>query len=191
MKQLYQDAMAICRHYGKPDLFLTFTCNAKWEEIQHELLPGQKATDRPGLVARVFRLKLKSLLDDLLKKHVLGRTVAHCYVVEFQKSGLPHAHILLILAPEDKIRDAAMVDDIVSAEIPDPQAKPKLYELVTSLMMHGPCGHHNNKLPCMDNTKGKCSKNFPKPFASETRMDADGYPTYKREDNGRQVSLGM
>ncbi|CAN6348259.1 unnamed protein product [Urochloa humidicola] len=30
MVQNYQDAMAICRFYGPPDLFITFTCNTKW-----------------------------------------------------------------------------------------------------------------------------------------------------------------
>jgi hypothetical protein len=30
MVQNYQDAMAICRFYGPPDLFITFTCNPKW-----------------------------------------------------------------------------------------------------------------------------------------------------------------
>uniref|UniRef100_A0A453CCJ0 ATP-dependent DNA helicase n=1 Tax=Aegilops tauschii subsp. strangulata TaxID=200361 RepID=A0A453CCJ0_AEGTS len=29
-----QDAMAICRWAGYPDLFITFTCNPKWPEIQ-------------------------------------------------------------------------------------------------------------------------------------------------------------
>ena len=29
----YQDAMTIVRHTGKPDLFITFTCNPKWPEI--------------------------------------------------------------------------------------------------------------------------------------------------------------
>ena len=33
MIQNYQDAMAICRQYGNPDLFITFTCNLKWPEI--------------------------------------------------------------------------------------------------------------------------------------------------------------
>ncbi|GFQ02664.1 hypothetical protein PHJA_002410300 [Phtheirospermum japonicum] len=32
--QNYQDALAICRYYGLPDLFITFTCNAYWNEIQ-------------------------------------------------------------------------------------------------------------------------------------------------------------
>uniref|UniRef100_A0A6N2NIG4 Helitron helicase-like domain-containing protein n=1 Tax=Salix viminalis TaxID=40686 RepID=A0A6N2NIG4_SALVM len=30
----YQDAMAICRAFGNPDLFITFTCNTKWPKIE-------------------------------------------------------------------------------------------------------------------------------------------------------------
>ena len=48
--------------------FITFTANPKCDEITRELLPGQQATDRPELVARVFRLKVKELLDDVKKK---------------------------------------------------------------------------------------------------------------------------
>ena len=39
MQQLYQDAMSIVRRYGRPDLFITFTTNPNWPEIQEELLP--------------------------------------------------------------------------------------------------------------------------------------------------------
>src|SRR5262249_34988738 len=102
MQQLYQDSMAIVREFGKPDLFITITCNPKWPEITNELLPNQKASDRPDIVTRVFRLKLKAITNDLFKKGVLGKVVAHVHVIEFQKRGLPHAHILMILAPEDK-----------------------------------------------------------------------------------------
>ena len=37
--QLYQDAMAIVLQYGKPNFFITFTCNPRWQEITDELLP--------------------------------------------------------------------------------------------------------------------------------------------------------
>ena len=37
MQQEYQDAMAIVSAMGKPDLFLTMTCNPKWREIQENL----------------------------------------------------------------------------------------------------------------------------------------------------------
>ncbi|MCO5553366.1 hypothetical protein L7F22_006887 [Adiantum nelumboides] len=40
MYQLYQDAMAIVRAKGKPDLFITFTCNPNWPEVTQALLPG-------------------------------------------------------------------------------------------------------------------------------------------------------
>ena len=67
---LYQDAMSIVRKFGKPDLFITFTCNPQWEEITSALLLDQKASDRPDLIVRVFRLKLKELLSDLIKRQV-------------------------------------------------------------------------------------------------------------------------
>ena len=41
--QLYQDAMGIVWCFGKPDFFVTFTCNPRWQEITDALLPGQTA----------------------------------------------------------------------------------------------------------------------------------------------------
>jgi len=76
MWQLYQDAMAIVRYCGKPDPFITMTCNPLWPEITAELLPGQSAQDRPDLVSRVFKLKLNALLHDLTKKKVFRKAVA-------------------------------------------------------------------------------------------------------------------
>ena len=38
----YQDAMAIVTKYGKPDWFITMTCNPKWKEIIDNLKPGEK-----------------------------------------------------------------------------------------------------------------------------------------------------
>ncbi|GFS15301.1 ATP-dependent helicase [Elysia marginata] len=46
MHERTQDAMTYVRNYGRPDLFLTFTCNSKWEEITAELMPGQQSFDR-------------------------------------------------------------------------------------------------------------------------------------------------
>jgi hypothetical protein len=51
----YLDAMALVRKYGKPDIFLTMTCNPNWEEIKNELKSHQTPQDRPDLVVRVFR----------------------------------------------------------------------------------------------------------------------------------------
>ena len=57
MIQRFQDAMNLVQKFGKPDLFLTMTCNPGWEEIRNELLPGQNSQDRPDLLAKIFKAK--------------------------------------------------------------------------------------------------------------------------------------
>jgi hypothetical protein len=77
-----------------------------------ELKPFEKPLDRPDLCVRVFKLKFGFLMEDLFKKHVLGMVIAHINVIEFQKRGLPHAHILLILYVADKPRGCDDYDTI-------------------------------------------------------------------------------
>ncbi len=76
--QSYQDAMAICRWAGYPDLFVTFTCNAAWPEIQNMLdeIGVQKPSDRPDIVDRVFHIKLRELMTDIKDKQYFGKTLA-------------------------------------------------------------------------------------------------------------------
>ncbi|GMF47935.1 unnamed protein product [Phytophthora fragariaefolia] len=143
MFKSYQDAMAVVREFGKPDVFVTMTCSPTWDEIQEKIPDeNQSAQDRPDVVARVYQMKLAALLKDL-DEGVLGRVQARIYVVEFQKRGLPHAHILAILAEEDKPRTREIIDKLVSAELPDPETNPQLYETILTCMMHGPCGAAN------------------------------------------------
>ena len=105
------------------------------------------------------------------------------HTIEFQKRGLPHMHLLVFLHPNHKIHDADQADTVVSAQIPDKNLHPKLYETVTKCMMHGPCGPEHPRAPCM--VDGKCSKRFPREFCSETHFGDDGYPKYARPNNGR------
>src|ERR1043165_3933514 len=141
--------MAIVSYFGKPNLFVTFICNPKWPEITKELLPHQTPADRPDLTARVFHIKLQELLRDLCDKHLLRKVIAYVYVIELQKCNLPHAYILLILTPEDKLRSADDYDKIVFAEIPDPAIYSLAYETVMTIMMHSPYGVLNPSAPCM------------------------------------------
>lgn len=188
MQQNYQDAMTIVSKYGKPDLFLTYTCNPRCKDISHALLPGQQAHDRPDIVARVFKQHLSQLMKDITKQHVLGKPVAYIYVIEFQKRGLPHCHLLIILDQNSKFRVAADIDTLISAEIPDPIQHPALFEIVKSTMIHGPCGALNPHSPCM--VDGICSKEYPKQFRNKTAFAVDGYPHYRRSDNGRTIVKG-
>ena len=202
----FQDGIAIIRHYHKPDLFITVTFNPNCKELLDELSDGQKPNDRPDLVARLFKLKLKSIIRDLCTNNVCGICVAHLYVVEFQKRGLPHAHILIILDQDSRIRTTEDIDEIVSAELPpDPEMFPvgseeraqaiRLQEIVLKQMRHGPCGILNPNSPCMRDKDGllstKCQKHFPKPFQQYTEWsEIDMYPKYQRrspEDGGRAI----
>ena len=136
MQQNYQDAMALVRTFGFPDYFITMTANPAWPEVTQQLRPWETAADRPDIVSRVFKLKLDELLLDLTERGILGQVVADTWVVEFQKRGLPHAHILVIVRDEDKPRSTDAIDRVVCAEIPDPDTQPELWSAVTSHMFH-------------------------------------------------------
>jgi len=170
--EAFQDAMAIVRSLGKPDLFITFTTNPQWPEITASLFPGEQPSDRPDICARVFHLKLKDLINDL-KSGILGRIQGYFGMKEDQKRGLPHCHILAILADEDKPRDPDDIDDII-----------------TRNNIHGPCGELNQASPCMvgQGDHRHCEKDFPKRFVDRTAVSESTYPTYQRrspDDGGR------
>lgn len=185
MQQMYHDAMALVRELGEPSLFITMIANPQWLEIQHKLKYGEVASDQPDLVSRVFYLKLKEVMKDLTKSHLLGRVVSFLYTIKFQKRGLPHAHILLILDTASTPRTAREIDAMVSAQPPDVGQEPRLYEMVTSFMLHGPCAPGR---PCWQNDK--CCWNYPKAFVKSTTMVDDSYPAYSRPNNGLQFIKG-
>ncbi|KAL8089780.1 hypothetical protein AgCh_039309 [Apium graveolens] len=161
MQQNFQDALAVCRVVGHPDIFSTMMCNPLWDEIQQmmEVIPGCNPRDSPDIIARVFHLKLEQLLEDIKKKNCFGTYLRVMYVVEFQKRGLPHVHMLIWLDSESKRKLTRDVDNFVSVEIPDPITDPLVYEAVNSLMIHGPCGLQNTKSPCMNNGERSCTFN--------------------------------
>ncbi|GKE56023.1 DNA helicase [Tanacetum coccineum] len=55
----YLDALAICRVYGNPSFFITFTCNSNWPEIQEYMasFPELTTADRADVVDRIFEQK--------------------------------------------------------------------------------------------------------------------------------------
>ncbi|XP_047267387.1 uncharacterized protein LOC124897838 [Capsicum annuum] len=148
MIQNYQDAMAICKWAGYPDLFITFTCNPRRPEIIRFLKSrGLQLEDRPEILSRVFKIKLDRLIKDFKEKQIFGR--------------------------------------VKSAEILDELTDPHYYKAVEKFMIHGPCGLSRKTSPCMQNCR--CSKNFPKKYVENTTIDEDGYPVYKRREDGRTI----
>lgn len=101
---------------------------------------------------------------------------------------MPHTHILIFLTPECRGKHTENIDNIISAELPNKDTDPELFKMVTSFMIHGPCGNAHPNSPCMQN--GKCTKHFPKKIVPSTTIDLAGYPLYKRRDNGAHFQKG-
>ncbi|XP_076932235.1 uncharacterized protein LOC143597695 [Bidens hawaiensis] len=141
-----------------------------------------KSEDRPDILCRLFKLKLDSMIKELKEKSSFGKLFTR---LNFRKRGLPHAHICMFMHAESKILNPQLIDNFISAEIPNKNSEPELYKLVSNHMIHGPCGEANPKCTCMVNKR--CSKNFPKRFQNETSIDSEGFPVYKRRDNGEYV----
>lgn len=85
-----QDGLTYVRVFGRPDLFITFTCNPRWEEIINNLikephLPSsqqQKQEHRHDITARVFNLKLKKMIQLFKKGECFGPVQAIMHTIE-------------------------------------------------------------------------------------------------------------
>jgi hypothetical protein len=86
------DALALCCQYGKPSFFIMMMTNRNWPEIRSQLAKGQTAANIPAIVCRVFYKKVKVLVE-FIHRH-FGKILYEVRVVEFQKRGLPHIHMI-------------------------------------------------------------------------------------------------
>jgi hypothetical protein len=134
----------------------------QWLEIKRALLLRQQPQDRPDLVTRMFKIKLKELINHIHKNHILGRTIAGIYVVEFQKRGLSHAHIFIFFTEDYKPDTVKDVDRMISAELPNSETNKLAHETVVRCTMRGPCGAVFPNASCME--EGKCKKQYPRKF---------------------------
>ncbi|KAL7139390.1 hypothetical protein ABFS83_09G047500 [Erythranthe nasuta] len=184
MRKRYVNAMAAVEQFGKPNLFITMTCNPAWKEIQDHLLPGEKPHDRPDLIARVFRAKVEELKHDIIDGKIFGNVVAYVYTIEYQKRGLPHSHWVIILDKHDKMVSTAVYDRHIFAELPT-TSHPFMRDLVVRHMMHGTCGDSNPGNSCMRD--GNCKNHYPKEFSESTSHGKDSYVNYKRRNDGSSV----
>lgn len=68
LQQNFIDAMVLVQTYGKPDLFITMTCNPNWKEITENINEYEEVINRPDIVTRVFHKKLKELKEEIIKR---------------------------------------------------------------------------------------------------------------------------
>jgi hypothetical protein len=113
-----------------------------------------------------------------------------CSIIHYRisKKGLPHAHILIFLNDRTICHDTSMIDKFIRAEIPDKEIDPMGYTAIQNYMIHGPCGELNKNSVCMEGNR--CTKHFPKRFSSEMTIDEEGFPVYRRCDDGKHIKKG-
>ena len=179
--------MAVVTRMGKPHLMVTFTAYPKWPEIVKNLHKGQTGMDRPDLVNRVFKMKLRSHLADV-KSNLFGKMHYMLYVIEYQGRGCVHAHIIIKFegpGPE-QLKE---VDKWIWTNLPDASiANGELRENVFQCVVHKKCGTFNPSAPCMKTdpkTKRKyCKMHYPQPFRSSLTLNEKlGRAEYRRLDN--------
>jgi hypothetical protein len=185
----YLDSLAIARKFKKFSWFITNTCNPKGEDILAEIeswnmfLPN----DRPDVIDRVYKAQIKKFHIDLEQIGIMGEPKAHVDAFEQQMRSLWHCHNSLLT--KDIVTEAE-IDSWISAEIPDSEKDPIYHELVTTHMLHGPCGKANPNSPCMVKNKDgqmACRAGYPKDFNEQTYLQQNGYPVYKRSKDGNIV----
>jgi hypothetical protein len=104
--------------------------------------------------------------------------VAYVGVVEFQKRGLPHIHLLVTMAEDDKPITPEDVNRVISAEIPDKNAgheEEVHYNLVDKFMVHRKCGEFNPDAPCMKKRRTRAQGAVPANNQAQTEpVDNNG-----------------
>lgn len=167
------DALTLCRKFGKPTLFITMTTNPNWQEITSQLLPGQNASDVPQVVVRVFHQKMKHMINILSKAS--GGFQYLIWVVEFQKRGLPHCHMIIKLKSELSILET---EALVRAELPTEEEDAELRRLILKHNMH-PQSHLTVPYSRC-NKNGKCIYKFPIPLQAMTSFNEFGNILFRR-----------
>ena len=132
--------LQIYSEMGCPHVFITLTTNTEWPELKDALPEGTSAFEEPQTVSRVFKHRLDALLHNLSNgKYFGGRNTEWItHVIEYQKRGLPHAHIVCRLQkmPENGALMEWIDTHITYARPPQPTAhstadQVRLHDIVT------------------------------------------------------------
>jgi hypothetical protein len=84
---------ALLTQLGPPTFFLTFRMNPYWAEYQALNRDGGTFSDS-AMTTIVFKAKLSALMKSIKDHEILGKVSGFAWRIEYQKQGLPHAHIL-------------------------------------------------------------------------------------------------
>ena len=122
--------------------------DSRLQYICSELQTRIAAWHEPMLGECIYQHRSQNL------RGLLGQKIYLLHVVEFQKRGLPHAHLALRVEPQPSTTDE--IDEVISAEVP-PESEDsddqRYHDLVLWHMIH----HHTRA--CLDENRHR-RKNF-------------------------------
>ncbi|KAH3731467.1 ATP-dependent DNA helicase pif1 [Pelomyxa schiedti] len=172
-KQLnLEDAMALVYTRGPPTFMITLTMNPRHPEILAHIGPEETASTRPDITVQVFKLLLRGTIARIrttFGSHLNGISWL-LYVIEFQKRGLPHSHILI---RTNQAPSLSQLPTFICAELPNEATQPVYFQLIHSQMVH------HCTASCSPNG-GHCRRRFPGQITPQAFIDDHGYTHYRR-----------
>ena len=83
------------------------TCNPDWPEFTEAAsiktddnsIIEESFEGNLDFITRIAKLKFNDIINDIDKGHIFIKVATYVYTIEFQKHGLPHMHLLLIMSP--------------------------------------------------------------------------------------------
>ena len=166
---------AMMREYGLPSLFITLTAaETKWSHLKDILKSTDNKdtnpTNRPLHTANHFTQRKKELWAHVWRNPANSNWghLNHFFErVEFQNRGAPHTHTILWV---EKSITQMIEENLIRADLPDPNLEPELYQLVLTHQIHtcrsGKCGG-----PAPPGQV--CKKKFPRPYSPITYYNED------------------
>ena len=188
-KRFQLEVLAMIKQLGLPTFFITFSCaDLQWHElieIIYMLNEGDILTDddihsmnyfdktkilnsNPVLLARHFQYREEVFFKEIVSDGPLGKIKHYTIKVEFQVRGSPHIYLLVwvigapILSTTSEDEYVAFIDNIIKCELPNPQKRQRLFELVRTYQTH------SHSKSCRKYINMECRYAFGKYFTDHT-----------------------
>ena len=178
----------MCREYGPPTLFMTFSCAEydsedierylrKVNDVPASYSHSKLCVEDPISVSRKFSQQFHALFNEvLLKGQVLGKITHFFWKKEYQARGAPHYHMVVwidgapIVGVDDPDIVTSFIDDRITCKLPNKDDNPTLHKLVTKYNTHV-CNNYCRRVKKVNGTFiVKCRFLFPHPVSDTTQL---------------------
>src|SRR6266498_5755019 len=142
--------------------------------------------NRPDIIARVFRARLKHLIYLIRIRAAFSFYRAYIYTVKYQKRELFYTYIIIFIYAGHAFFEPEYINNLIYVKLSNRQLDPdkSLIVIIKQAMIHGLYSLLNLISPCIakkySNDSLTCIKRFPREFNETIIVNVDGYPTYRR-----------